>query len=69
MNTYAITSKILKFFTQISEELTKLQLTNATKISPMLRKKNCIKALAWTLGNENVPLKIPNKGICSCKNS
>ena len=46
---YTITSKILKLSTQISEELTKLQLTNATKVSPMLRKKNRIKTLAGTL--------------------
>ncbi|MBN2895323.1 MAG: Fic family protein [Campylobacterales bacterium] len=46
---YKITSKILKLSTQISEELTKLQVGGATKVSPMLRKKNRIKTLAGTL--------------------
>ena len=53
MNTYTppytISSKVLKLSTQISEELTKLQFTNATKVNPMLRKKNRIKTLAGTL--------------------
>jgi len=46
---YKITSKILKLSTQISEELTKLQFTDAQKVNPMLRKKNRIKILAGTL--------------------
>ncbi|MDD5158093.1 Fic family protein [Sulfurimonas sp.] len=46
---YTITSKILKLSTQISEELTKLQFTEFTKVNPMLRKKNRIKTLAGTL--------------------
>ncbi len=46
---YKITSKILKLSTKISEELTKLQLNGATKVNPMLRKKNRIKTLAGTL--------------------
>lgn len=46
---YKITSKILKLSTQISEELTKLQFTDAQKVNPMLRKKNRIKTLAGTL--------------------
>lgn len=46
---YKITSKILKLSTQISEELTKLQFTDAKKVNPMLRKKNRIKTLAGTL--------------------
>jgi len=46
---YTITSKILKLSTQISEELTKLQFTDAQKVNPMLRKKNRIKTLAGTL--------------------
>mgnify|MGYP000148986027 FL=1 len=53
MNNYAlpykINSKILKFSTQISEELTKLQFTGVEKVNPMLRKKNRIKTLAGTL--------------------
>jgi len=46
---YTISSKILKLSTQISEELTKLQFSNITKVNPMLRKKNRIKTLAGTL--------------------
>lgn len=46
---YTITSKILKLSTQISEELTKLQFSDALKVNPMLRKKNRIKTLAGTL--------------------
>ena len=46
---YKISSKILKLSTQISEELTKLQFTDAQKVNPMLRKKNRIKTLAGTL--------------------
>jgi len=46
---YTITSKILKLSTRISEELTKLQFNKASKVNPMLRKKNRIKTLAGTL--------------------
>jgi Fic family protein len=46
---YTITSKILKLSTQISEELTKLQYTQTTKVNPILRKKSRIKTLAGTL--------------------
>jgi Fic family protein len=46
---YKITSKILKLSTRISEELTKLQFNKASKVNPMLRKKNRIKTLAGTL--------------------
>jgi Fic family protein len=46
---YTITTKILKLSTQISEELTKLQLHSGAKPKPMLRKKNRIKTLAGTL--------------------
>jgi len=46
---YTITSKILKLSTQISEEMTKMQFTQSTKVNPMLRKKNRIKTLAGTL--------------------
>ncbi|MDD2507536.1 MAG: hypothetical protein PHS78_00680 [Aliarcobacter skirrowii] len=37
---YKISSKILKLSTQISEELTKLQFTDAQKVNSMLRKKD-----------------------------
>jgi Fic family protein len=50
---YTITSKILKLSTQISEELTKLQYTQKTKVNPMLRKKSRIKTLAGTLEIED----------------
>jgi Fic family protein len=46
---YTITSKILKLSTRISEEITKLQFTQSSKVNPMLRKKNRIKTLAGTL--------------------
>ena len=46
---YKISSKILKLSTQIIEELTKLQFTDAQKVNPMLRKKNRIKTLAGNL--------------------
>ena len=53
MNSYTppdkISSKILKLSTQISEELTKLQVTGTQKINPMLRKQNRIKTVAGTL--------------------
>jgi Fic family protein len=46
---YTITSKILKLSTKISEELTKLEFHENSRVAPLLRKKNRIKTLAGTL--------------------
>ena len=70
---YKISSKILKLSTQIIEELTKLQFTDAQKvnsINTMLRKKNRIKTLAGTLeiegnflGEEKITAIIEGKRV------
>jgi len=46
---YTITSKMVKFISSISEELTKVEYNKQNGITPKLRKKNRIKTLAGTL--------------------
>ena len=43
---YTITSKMVKFVSSISEELTKMEYNKQNSITPKLRKKNRIKTLA-----------------------
>lgn len=50
---YKITSKILKFSTQISEELAKLKFIDIQKADLMLRKKNRIKIFGLFLWLKN----------------
>ena len=67
---YKITSKILKFSTKISEELTKLEFMSSSKSNVMLRKKNRIKTLAGTLeiegnylGEEKITAILDGKSV------